>query len=172
MGQRWPAVQTAPGGPNGREVRPRTDWRESRGGEQARAPAGGDLALAQWSWRCYTSLWQRGAEENWSCQLVERLIPAGLDALILLVTALLSWLMPGLTRQRLLFGVTVPVGARESPVGRGIVMRYRVGVLGVTLLAALSLAALYALASDDLDRKSTRLNSSHPSISYSVFCLK
>src|SRR5690348_17696277 len=25
---------------------------------------------------------------------------------------------------------------------------------------------------DDLDRKSTRLNSSHPSISYAVFCLK
>src|SRR4051794_41277933 len=27
-------------------------------------------------------------------------------------------------------------------------------------------------AGDDLDRKSTRLNSSHPSISYAVFCLK
>src|SRR4051794_41468522 len=26
--------------------------------------------------------------------------------------------------------------------------------------------------SDQLDRKSTRLNSSHPSISYAVFCLK
>jgi uncharacterized membrane protein len=80
---------------------------------------------------------------------VERLIPAGLDALILLVTALLSWLMPSLTRQRLLFGVTVPVGAGESPVGRGIIARYRVGVLGVTLLAALCLVALYAFTSDD-----------------------
>src|SRR5438876_2019947 len=27
-------------------------------------------------------------------------------------------------------------------------------------------------AEQDLDRKSTRLNSSHPSISYAVFCLK
>src|SRR5438876_2441891 len=28
------------------------------------------------------------------------------------------------------------------------------------------------LLTDELDRKSTRLNSSHPSISYAVFCLK
>src|SRR5438876_9489612 len=28
------------------------------------------------------------------------------------------------------------------------------------------------LLPEDLDRKSTRLNSSHPSISYAVFCLK
>ena len=79
---------------------------------------------------------------------MERLIPAALDALILLVTALLSWLMPSLTRQRLLFGVTVPLGARESPAGRGIIARYRAGVLVVTLLAALGLVALYAFASD------------------------
>src|SRR5690348_17721693 len=31
---------------------------------------------------------------------------------------------------------------------------------------------LPALAAGDEDRKSTRLNSSHPSISYAVFCLK
>ena len=80
---------------------------------------------------------------------MERLILAALDALILLVTALLSWLMPSLTRQRLLFGVTVPVGARGSPAGRGIITRYRAGVLGVALLAALGLAALYAFAADD-----------------------
>src|SRR5690348_18202678 len=30
----------------------------------------------------------------------------------------------------------------------------------------------YGLGTDGLDRKSTRLNSSHPSISYAVFCLK
>lgn len=77
-----------------------------------------------------------------------RLIPAALDALILLVTALLSWLMPGLTRQQLLFGVTVPAGAHESPAGRGIIARYRVAVLAVTLFAAIGLAALYAFVSD------------------------
>src|SRR5690348_18315533 len=32
--------------------------------------------------------------------------------------------------------------------------------------------AIGALAEDGPDRKSTRLNSSHPSISYAVFCLK
>src|SRR5439155_15411449 len=31
---------------------------------------------------------------------------------------------------------------------------------------------LHALPSDSLDRKSTRLNSSHVAISYAVFCLK
>src|SRR5690348_17465928 len=31
---------------------------------------------------------------------------------------------------------------------------------------------LQLLAEQQLDRKSTRLNSSHPSISYAVFCLK
>src|SRR5438876_7246093 len=34
------------------------------------------------------------------------------------------------------------------------------------------IAAADAIACRDLDRKSTRLNSSHPSISYAVFCLK
>src|SRR5690606_41960125 len=33
-------------------------------------------------------------------------------------------------------------------------------------------AANYPLTEDDLDRKSTRLNSSHVKISYAVFCLK
>src|SRR5690348_17901534 len=32
--------------------------------------------------------------------------------------------------------------------------------------------ALSGLLDDEIDRKSTRLNSSHPSISYAVFCLK
>src|SRR5207249_10758714 len=34
------------------------------------------------------------------------------------------------------------------------------------------IAFLRALSESDLDRKSTRLNSSHVSISYAVFCLK
>src|SRR5690348_17387854 len=34
------------------------------------------------------------------------------------------------------------------------------------------LGALIRLRRHSLDRKSTRLNSSHPSISYAVFCLK
>src|SRR3712207_7114195 len=38
-------------------------------------------------------------------------------------------------------------------------------------IARLKLAAL-GVAIDELDRKSTRLNSSHANISYAVFCLK
>src|SRR5690348_17952551 len=34
------------------------------------------------------------------------------------------------------------------------------------------LLAVHAFSGDKEDRKSTRLNSSHPSISYAVFCLK
>src|SRR5687768_17955327 len=37
---------------------------------------------------------------------------------------------------------------------------------------SVSLAEAYELTSTELDRKSTRLNSSHGYISYAVFCLK
>src|SRR5690348_5422655 len=43
-------------------------------------------------------------------------------------------------------------------------------VLGHSLGAVV--ATLLAVDRPELDRKSTRLNSSHPSISYAVFCLK
>src|SRR5690348_18180106 len=55
--------------------------------------------------------------------------------------------------------------------------RFELGTLPYEMLAGTSAAIDYIadLASDDgdrRDRKSTRLNSSHPSISYAVFCLK
>src|SRR3712207_8166961 len=37
---------------------------------------------------------------------------------------------------------------------------------------AIAVAAVHELARDQVDRKSTRLNSSHANISYAVFCLK
>src|SRR5256885_13091576 len=48
------------------------------------------------------------------------------------------------------------------------------GVSGALLMANLqaNLRSQCAVAVDDLDRKSTRLNSSHLVISYAVFCLK
>src|SRR5689334_23737487 len=53
------------------------------------------------------------------------------------------------------------------------------GLLAVLSLADLALAALVLQrgasarsARESIDRKSTRLNSSHSSISYAVFCLK
>src|SRR5690348_18105121 len=46
----------------------------------------------------------------------------------------------------------------------------RLGPRATMLLSDLARAPVIALI--PLDRKSTRLNSSHPSISYAVFCLK
>src|SRR5690348_17365795 len=46
---------------------------------------------------------------------------------------------------------------------------------GLIIYSAIPLSAIggvLALWIRDIDRKSTRLNSSHPSISYAVFCLK
>src|SRR3712207_8236915 len=43
---------------------------------------------------------------------------------------------------------------------------------GVRQLVRLALEDADELAADRLDRKSTRLNSSHANISYAVFCLK
>src|SRR3712207_7412628 len=47
-----------------------------------------------------------------------------------------------------------------------------VGVVGVHHAAQRRRDEDLALQADDLDRKSTRLNSSHANISYAVFCLK
>ncbi len=77
-----------------------------------------------------------------------RIFPVALDAVVLLITALLSWLMPSLTRRDLLFGVTVAGAARSSSAGRSIIRRYRLQVLGITLGAGLVLALLAVLAPD------------------------
>src|SRR5690348_17432648 len=43
---------------------------------------------------------------------------------------------------------------------------------GDAVLVRTGFGALWSKPDEYLDRKSTRLNSSHPSISYAVFCLK
>jgi uncharacterized membrane protein len=65
--------------------------------------------------------------------------------LVLLLAVILEWMMPGLTRANLFFGVTVPDGTRETPEARRIVRSYRlaVGCLGGALI--LTLAAAGAL---------------------------
>src|SRR3712207_6909104 len=60
------------------------------------------------------------------------------------------------------------IGRRHSP------RAYSMLVVAVvaSLLAGPLLQTQQVLAFDEEDRKSTRLNSSHASISYAVFCLK
>src|SRR5690348_17522756 len=67
--------------------------------------------------------------------------------------------------------VFVPVTFMTGPVGTF----YR--QFGITMATSIVLSGVVALTLTPvlcamIDRKSTRLNSSHPSISYAVFCLK
>src|SRR5690348_18179641 len=50
--------------------------------------------------------------------------------------------------------------------------QHRQEVVGALLLAPAAVGAVLGQHPARGDRKSTRLNSSHPSISYAVFCLK
>src|SRR5207245_5798542 len=50
--------------------------------------------------------------------------------------------------------------------------KVKVKVLGINDRGKLDLSVKQALSPEERDRKSTRLNSSHGSISYAVFCLK
>src|SRR3712207_8493450 len=67
-------------------------------------------------------------------------------------------------------GTAVLQGPAPSVRGVGGRMVLSVALLAVALAAALVLAV--AVVVRGLDRKSTRLNSSHANISYAVFCLK
>src|SRR3712207_7291895 len=64
-----------------------------------------------------------------------------------------------------LFPYTTLFRSRWATPGRG-------GAVGMGLGGILSVQFGGALATTMLDRKSTRLNSSHAHISYAVFCLK
>jgi uncharacterized membrane protein len=70
----------------------------------------------------------------------------GLNAFFLLFFAAFALLLPAFTRRDLLFGVTVPPGARSTPAGRSIVRGYRLGVLALTLALACVVALLYVFA--------------------------
>src|SRR3712207_6878645 len=88
-----------------------------------------------------------------------------------------STLFPYTTLFRSLLGPADPedfdvvAAARRTYLGAG------GETLGVTLIKTRTASAAYAVLRHraglpDLDRKSTRLNSSHANISYAVFCLK
>src|SRR5690348_17422648 len=60
---------------------------------------------------------------------------------------------------------------QEALVGASAALRHEHELVGVITLG-IDLALRRHVVGGVLDRKSTRLNSSHPSISYAVFCLK
>src|SRR3712207_7157609 len=66
--------------------------------------------------------------------------------------------------------------ARQLSGGAGHMARIKIGVLGASGYTGADLVRIAALHPEveisALDRKSTRLNSSHANISYAVFCLK
>src|SRR5690348_17679992 len=76
-----------------------------------------------------------------------------------------STLFPYTTLFRSLGAVGIEVGARQAPL-----VGDQLGADALRDEAALRLVAVEDARTED--RKSTRLNSSHPSISYAVFCLK
>src|SRR5713226_3021699 len=61
---------------------------------------------------------------------------------------------------------------RVMVVTAAIVLLFQVGAGGELALLPLLVTSHLNLSAASADRKSTRLNSSHPSISYAVFCLK
>src|SRR4051794_41363460 len=75
-------------------------------------------------------------------------------------------------------GATVLMTSRDPARGADAEQRLRAAVPGADVrlesldLASLGTAARRRCSASAPDRKSTRLNSSHPSISYAVFCLK
>src|SRR2546429_5241236 len=74
-------------------------------------------------------------------------------------------------------GIRLALGASKSDVLRLLVQQGMLPVIGgagcgLVLSAAVSGVLHAVLVSPGIDRKSTRLNSSHGYISYAVFCLK
>jgi uncharacterized membrane protein len=69
-----------------------------------------------------------------------------LFAVVLVFIAALNLVMPALTRRDLLFGVTVAPSARSSSEGRAVIRGYRLGVASLSVLSAVGLGLLYALA--------------------------
>ncbi|HEY7984847.1 MAG TPA: DUF5808 domain-containing protein [Ktedonobacterales bacterium] len=80
--------------------------------------------------------------------LTLRALLFGLNALIAVFVAFFALAMPSLTRRDVLFGVTVAPGARATTAGRGIVLRYRAGVVLLCVVVLGAWGASYALAPD------------------------
>src|SRR5690348_17457154 len=91
------------------------------------------------------------------------LLHRGFLSLLSALLLLLAWL-PVVWRRHSLAALSVWVGLAA--------LLLVPALLGHAELALMALPVVFLGAASWLDRKSTRLNSSHPSISYAVFCLK
>src|SRR5690554_987543 len=86
-----------------------------------------------------------------------------------------GWLNPaGHTNQGALINPTVPVAALslETLSGEPLAERFSAGQTDPQWLLVVAAGECDSRCEELLDRKSTRLNSSHVRISYAVFCLK
>src|SRR2546430_9607489 len=82
-----------------------------------------------------------------------------------------STLFPYTTLFRSLLAILPPTVAALMGDGINQGANYQVQVIGIVAAAA-SAAMILIWIRGNVDRKSTRLNSSHSQISYAVFCLK
>src|SRR3712207_8302981 len=76
-----------------------------------------------------------------------------------------EFLLPGIFAQTVVFGSTITGASLADDLQKGLIDRFR-------SLPMSRSAVLIGRTVADLDRKSTRLNSSHANISYAVFCLQ
>jgi uncharacterized membrane protein len=67
----------------------------------------------------------------------------GLFLLMLVLTAVLSLIIPAAARRDILFGVTSPPNTRSTPEGRRIARTYTIGVIALTLLGAATVLAVW-----------------------------
>src|SRR5207245_9923102 len=70
----------------------------------------------------------------------------------------------------LIFGLAI--GPKLQLMTNSTIAASQVSAIGAAAATTLGRAIIKAVQFDNRDRKSTRLNSSHGSISYAVFCLK
>src|SRR3989475_1080962 len=143
--------------------------KQMRGRRNGKAWRGGDLAFGEYGLKAMECAWITDRQIEASRVAITRFIKRGGKLWIRIFPDKPFTKKPAETR------MGKGKGAPErwvAPVKPGRVMFEMAGVDLATAKEALDLAAHKLPIPTKLDRKSTRLNSSHSQISYAVFCLK
>ena len=82
--------------------------------------------------------------------MTDELLVLGMFAVILVFVAIFAMVQPALTRRDLLFGVTVAPGTRATREGRGIIVRYQLLTVALTLLGLAALVAAWVWLPPDI----------------------